>query len=1122
MVPVSARVFSISAAAVLLLSGVPRLDVQAEPAAQAPATAAPSSSSLDPLVLKTMQWRSIGPLRGGRSIAASGVKGRPREAYFGAVGGGLWKTTDGGEAWAPVTDGQLGSSSVGAVAVSESNPDVLFIGMGESCIRGNIMPGDGVYKSSDAGKTWTHVGFAGSQAISKIRVHPTNPDIVYVASFGKYGAASDERGVFKSTDGGKTWKKTLFRDTRTGAVDIAMDRRNPSVLYAALWEAYRVEYQMSSGGPGSGLFKSTDGGDTWTEITRNPGLPAGVVGRIGVAISGADSNRLYALVENENGGLFLSDDAGATWQLANTDRNVRQRAFYYTHVTADPVAKDTVYLLNVSAYRSVDAGKTLTSIGGGTHSDHHDLWIDPDNPKHLVLGNDGGGAISMSGGAAAGSQAAGGPPAWTAQDFATPQYYHVASTGHLPYHVCGAQQDGSTVCVPTDAGGGGRGGGGGGRGAAPALYSPGGAEPGYVAPDPKDTDVYFAGGNNGSFLVRLNRKTGESREVSPYPRMFSGEPSSALVERWQWTSPIIFSPVDPNVLYTSSQHLWKTTNAGQTWDKISGDLTRHDPKTMGDSGGPITKDMNAPEVYGTIFAIGPGKKDVNTIWTGSDDGLVHVTRDGGKTWTNVTPKGMPDFGRVSQIDASSFDPAAAYVAVKKPLLDDLAPYVFRTHDFGKTWMPIVTGLKPNDYVHVVREDPTRRGLLYAGTQHGAYVSFDDGDHWERLSLNLPDTQVSDLIVEANSLAISTHGRGFYILDDIAPLRQTATEPAPGAADAVLYKPADAIRGAGGASISYVLRAPAQSLSLDILDARGQVIRTFPGAAPGGRGGRGRGGRGGDPPVADPAAPAPPAAQPAAPGAAPTASAAAAPPAAAAAATDAPDDNPDAPAGGRGRGGAPGVPMVAGLNRFTWDLRYAPASSFPGMVLWGGSVNGPSAPPGTYQVRLTVNGQAITQPLIVKRHPQRSATEADLKEQFDLAIQIRDKVSEANNAVIQIRALKDQVKDRLAKSQDPALKAAGDKLSASLSGIEQEIYQVKNQSGQDPLNYPIKVNNRLASLLSVVGSGDGKPIGNAAPIFKDLSAELKAQTDNLREIMGPGVTAFNAEAKRAGVDAVAAK
>jgi photosystem II stability/assembly factor-like uncharacterized protein len=1072
-----------------------------------PAAAPASTATLDAAMIRGLQWRSIGPARGGRSIAVTGVKGRPKDAYFGAVGGGLWKTSDGGENWTPVTDGQLGSASVGAVAVSESNPDIVYIGTGESCIRGNIMPGDGMYKSTDAGKTWTKIGFNDTDAISKIRVHPTNPDIVYAAVFGKYGLPSDERGVFKTTDGGKTWTKTLFRDNKTGAVDLAIDRKNPNVIYAALWEAYRVEYQMSSGGPGSGLYKSIDGGEKWTEITRNPGLPSGVVGRIGIGVSGADPNRVYALVENDKGGLFSSDDAGATWKLINENRSIRQRAFYYTHVTADPNNKDTVYLLNTSAFRSTDGGKTLANIGNGTHGDHHDLWVDPDNSEHLVIGNDGGGAVSTNTGRA-----------WTDQEFPTGQFYHVATTKHVPFHVCGAQQDNSTMCVPSDTGRGGFGGGGGGRGGA-ATYGAGGGEPGYIAPDPKDPDVFYAGTNNGGFLTRLNRRTGELREVNPYPRMFSGEPASALVERWQWTFPIIFSYVDPNVLYTSSQHVWKTTNGGQTWERISGDLTRHDPKTLGHSGGPITGDMNGPEVYSTVYSLGPGKTDVNVIWAGSDDGLVHVTRDGGKTWTNVTPREMPDLGRVSQIDASAFEPGGAYVAVKKPLLGDKAPYIFRTRDFGRTWTRVVTGIKPNDYVHTVREDRVRKGLLYAGTQHGVYVSFDDGDHWESLSLNLPDAPVADLVVDGSSLAIASHGRGFYVLDDVEPLRQYGANVT-STTDAYLFKPPDAIRGAGAATITYWVKRPVQSMTLDILDGAGQVIRSFPGALPGARGRGGRGDQPATPPTAA-GAPAPAAPTPTAPaGGAAQSPAAAAQPGQRGAAPGAPAQEEEG--GGRGRGAPPTASMAPGVNRVIWDLTYAPAVTFPGMVLWGASTNGPAALPGTYQVRLTVDGRALTQPITIRKHPMREISDADLKEQFDLAIQIRDKVSEANNAVIQIRGIKTAVADRLTKSNDPEFKVIATRLTANLSAVEESIYQVKNQSGQDPLNFPIKVNNRLASLLRVVNFGDGKPIGNAPVIFKDLVAELKVETDKLQQVLQRDLTAFNTVAKQKGLGEIKEK
>jgi photosystem II stability/assembly factor-like uncharacterized protein len=1022
--------------AVLALAGwgshpnaLPTLDAQATP--------------LDEALLGAYRWRSIGPNRGGRSIAVAGVKSRPREGYFGAVGGGLWKTVDAGNNWVPVTDGQISSSSVGAVAVSESNPDIVFIGMGESCIRGNIMPGDGVYKSSDAGKTWAKVGFANVDAISRVRIHPTNPDIVYVAAFGQYHGPSDERGVFKSTDGGKTWRRTLFRDPRTGAVDLAIDENNPNVIFAALWEAYRIEYQMSSGGPGSGLFKSTDGGDTWNEITRNQGLPQGVVGRIGVALTKADSNRVYALVENEKGGLYVSDDAGATWRLMNESRNVRQRAFYYTHVHGDPRNKDTVYMLNTALFRSTDAGKTIAQVGQGTHGDHHDLWVDPDDSDHIVVGNDGGGAISYNISSA--------QRTWSDQDFPTAQWYHVVTTAHLPFHVCGAQQDNSTLCVPsnTNAGGGGFG------GAPPAApYPVGGGEPGYIAPDRTDPDLFFAGSNNGTFLTRYNRRTGELKEVGAYPRFFSGEPSKDVKERWQWTYPIIFSPVDPKVLYTSSQRVWRTTNGGDTWDAISGDLSRHDPKTFQESGGPITHDMNSPEIYGTVFSLAPGKKDINVMWAGSDDGLIHVTRDHGKTWTNVTPADMPELGRVSQIDGSSFDNGTAYLAVKKMLLGDRSPHIFRTRDYGNTWTKIVNGIAGGDYVHAVREDPVRRGLLYAGTQHGVYISFDDGERWRPFKNGLPDTPVADLVVEKNALAIGTHGRSFYVMDDIAALRQLGVAQA---GDVMLFKPADVIRGLDRAGISYYLKTQPKTLTMEFLDANGQVMRTVNGQPP--------------PKPGDKPAPAP------------------------------------GGGGGGGFGGPQGAPMAAGMNRYSWDLNSTPVVSFLGMILWGATQNGPMVLPGSYSVRLTIDGATQTQPFSIVKHPLRPVSDADLQYQWDLASRIRDKVNEANLAVINIRRIKSDITART-KDAPKEVQEAGAKLTQSLSVVEEDVYQVRNQSGQDPLNFPIKTNNRLASLLRVAVTGEGRPTGNVETIFAELVTELKGHTDRLDRTLTTELAAFN--------------
>jgi len=1007
--------------------------------------------AIDPALLNAYRWRSIGPDRGGRSIAVSGVKRRPREAYFGAVGGGLWKTTDAGNNWAPVTDGQITSSSVGAVAVSDSHPDIVYIGMGENCIRGNIMPGDGVYKSADAGKTWAHVGFREVDAISKIRIHPTNPDIVYVAAFGLYHGPSEERGVFKSTDGGKSWKRTLFKDPRSGAVDIVIDANNPNIIYAALWEAYRIEYQMSSGGPGSGMYKSTDGGDTWTEITRNAGLPSGVVGRIGLANTRADSNRVYALVENEKGGLFVSDDAGASWKLINESRAVRQRAFYYTHVFGDPSNKDVVYMQNTSLFRSTDGGKTTVQVGQNTHGDHHDLWVDPDDSLHVVDGNDGGGAITYD----INSRV----PNWSAQDFPTAQWYHVITTSHLPYHVCGSQQDNSTLCVPSNTNAAGAGFG----GIPPvAPYQVGGGEPGYIATHATDPDIFFGGTNNGSFLTRLNRRTGEFKEVGAYPRFFSGEPSKDVKERWQWTYPIIFAHVDPNTLYTSSQRVWKTTNGGDTWEPISGDLTRHDPKTMQDSGGPITHDMNSPEIYGTVFSLAPGKKDVNILWAGSDDGLIHLTRDHGKSWTNVTPAAMPEFGRVSQIDGSGFDNATAYVAVKKMLLGDRSPYIFRTKDYGKTWTKIVNGIPANDYVHTVREDLVRRGLLYAGTQHGVFISYNDGESWMPLKNGLPDVPVTDLVVEDNAVAIGTHGRSFYVLDDIAALRQFGQAPL---TDVALFKPANTTRGLDRPIVTYYLKAQPKQLTIDFLDVKGQVVRSVTGTPP---------------------------RQPGA------------------AAGGADDDSPRGPQG---------APMAAGVNRFTWDLNSTGVITFPGMILWGATQNGPAVLPGAYQVRLTADGVTQTQPFQILKHPLRPVSDADLQFQWNLASRIRDKVNEANLAVIRIRRIKTDVAERI-KDAPAEVRTAGEQLAAALSAVEEDVYQVKNQSGQDPLNFPIKTNNRLASLLRVAVSGEGRPTGNVEPIFNDLVAELKSETDRLEKTIADQLPPFNnmlQRLKKPGVD-----
>ncbi len=1003
-----------------------------------------ADAAYDAAWFKALKWRSVGPVRGGRSIASAGSPGRPNEYYFGATGGGLWKTTDGGETWDPVTDGQIRSSSVGAVAVAESNPDVVFIGMGESCIRGNIMQGDGVYKSTDAGKTWVHVGLAATQAISKIRIHPTNPDVVYVAAFGHPSAPNPERGVFKSADGGKTWKKVLFRDDRTAAIDLVIDRRNPDVLFAAMWEAYRVSWQMSSGGPGSGLFKSSDGGETWTELTRNPGMPAGILGRIGVAVSGADGKRVYAQIENENGGVFRSDDGGATWARVNDERKLRQRAFYYTHIFADPRNADVVYGLNVNFYKSTDGGKTFTTQLRPPHGDNHDMWIDPNNPDRFISSDDGGATVTLNGGRT-----------WTDEEVPTAQLYHVATTRDFPYQICGAQQDNSTACVQSQGGRPGVG-----STAFAAHYAVGGGESGYIAPSPRDPNVFYAG-SQGALLTRYDRFTGQSRDIEVYPRFFSGENAASLPDRWQWTYPIVFSPFDPNTLYTSSQFLYKTTNDGQSWTKISPDLTRHDPKTLGDSGGPITHDMNGPEVFATIFTIAPSRTEPATIWTGSDDGMVFITRDAGQNWADVTPPGVPALSRVSLIDASPHKAGTAYVAVKNYLQDDRTPYIFRTDDFGRTWTKIVGGIRADDYVHAVREDPKRPGLLYAGTEHGIYVSFDDGERWQSLLLNLPDTQVSDLVVEAHDLVIATHGRSFYALDNIAPLRQL-TPDVSRTPTLYVYAPEEATRRARPVAIDYYLKNKADKMTIEIADAPGHVVRTFSG---------------------EPEDP------------------------------NKKSEGEDEDGGGRSR--EPKVTVGPGLNRFVWDMRYGGATTFKGLIMWGAQpAQGPYALPGRYEVRVTASGQTVTQPFTVGMDPRVTATPADLRAQFDLAMQVRTRVSEANEAVIAVRKVRDQIDERLskldeaAKRKAAALQQAAQGLRRSLTDVEEAIYQTKNRSGQDPLNYPIKLNNKIAHLMGVIQGADAKPTDQTYAAFTELSGELQVQLDKLNALLKDDVPALN--------------
>ena len=884
-------------------------------------------------IINHLEWRSIGPDRGGRSIAVAGSTSRINEYYFGAVGGGLWKTVDGGQTWKPVTDGQIKSSSVGAVAVSESNPDIVYIGMGETELRGNIMQGDGVYKSIDAGKTWTHIGLEETQTISKIRVHPSNPDVVYVAALGHPYGENNERGVFKSIDGGKNWNKILFKSSKSGAIDLIMDANNPDILYSTFWQVYRTPYKMLGGGPDCGIYKTIDGGKTWDDISENEGLPRRPLGKIGITVSPANSNKLWALVEANDGGVYTSDDAGKTWALINDERKLRQRAFYYSRIYADPKDENVVYALNTGFYKSIDGGKTFDKRIIVPHGDNHDLWIDPNNPMRMVNANDGGGCVSVNGG-----------DTWTDLDFPTSQFYHIMVTKDFPYMICGAQQDNSTMCIPSE-----------GWNFKQArgphkqyYYAIGGGESGYISQHPDKLDWFYAG-SQGALLTKYDRSNGYKRDIQVYPRFFSGEPSSALPERWQWTFPIIFSPLNSNKLYTSSQHVWVSEDDGQSWNKISPDLTYADPNTLGPTGGIITNDMNGPEIYATVFALAPSNHDENVIWAGSDDGLMHITKNHGKTWENITPPDMPKDTRISIIEESIHSPGTAFIAAKRYQMDDRKPYIWKTTDYGKNWDMIVNGIRKDDFLHVVREDLFVPGLLYAGGEHGVWVSYDYGDNWSSLSLNMPDTQISDLIVTDKDLVVGTHGRSIYILDDISPIREMSkVNPS----KAHLYDAYYAARRVQDAEIKYYLPEDAESLNIKIIDLKGNVVLEKDGLLE--------------------------------------------------------KDSLEEESSWFGSDNK-NPSMKKGLNTYIWNLRYPGASEFKGMIIWSARPQlGPIAPPGNYKIELTINNEKYETSINLIKDPRIDVSDEDIQVQFNFAMQIRNETDLANKSVIEIRNLKEKL------------------------------------------------------------------------------------------------------------------
>ncbi len=898
-------------------------------------TASPDASAKEPSAekeserpedkpFKGMKYRLIGPFRGGRSLTAAGIPGDPSTYYFGATGGGVWKSTDGATTWSSVFDKE-GTGSIGSIAVSTSDPNTIYVGTGEACIRGNISQGDGVYKSLDGGKTWKNVGLRDSRAIGKVIINPTNPNIVFVAALGHPYGPNTERGIFRTTDGGKTWDKVLYKDENTGGVDVAFDPHNPNILFAALWQARRTSWSLSSGGPGSGLYRSNDGGATWKRLEEH-GLPKGPYGRIGVAVA-ANSDRVYALIEahNPDGGLYRSDDGGESWEFVNPSHSLWQRPWYYMHIIADPVDENVVYIMDVEAYKSTDGGHLFNKVHV-PHGDNHGLWIDPKDTRRMIASNDGGVTVTLDGG-----------KNWTREDNQpTAQFYHVITDNATPYRVYGAQQDSGTVAIASRSDDG-------------AIdrsdwYDVGGGEAGYIAPYPPDPNIVYAADYQGN-ITRFDKRIGQVKSITEQPELSDAWGAANLEHRFQWTAPVVISPHDPNTLYHGGERLFKTTDGGVHWEAISPDLTRNDKSKQRVSGGEITLDDSGTEYYDTIFTVAESPITKGLIWVGTDDGLIQITRDDGKNWSNITPKDLPEWSRISLIEASPHDAGTAYVAVDRHQNDDLKPYIYKTSDYGQSWTKLTNGIPEGSFTRAVREDPTKRGLLYAGTENGVYVSFNDGANWRPLKLNLPTTPVHDLVVKNNDLVVATHGRAFWILDDISPLRQFSDEIEK--KDVHLYAPAPAYRIQAGESFEhhpskrtgenppagaviyfYLKDAPKAGTEtmLEILDGSGKVIRKY---------------------------------------------------------SSAETELLDEPPGPDDKKPEKEIKPEAGLNRFVWDLRSEESHRVPGYYLWeyGGGAKGPVAAPGQYQVKLTVGGESQIVPLEVKLDPRVNVSPADLAQQF---------------------------------------------------------------------------------------------------------------------------------------------
>ena len=1013
--------------------------------AQHKSKSAIATNNVDSFYYSTTKYRLVGPFRGGRCDAVAGSFKNKNIFYFGATGGGVWKTIDAGLNWKNISDKYFGGS-IGAIAIAPSDESVVYVGEGENTLRGNVSEGlDGIWKSNDGGRSWKNIGLKEARHIARIIIDPQNPDIVWVAAMGHLFGPNNERGVYKTTDGGKTWKKTLFVNNNTGCSDLVMEPGNPSVFYAGMWQVRRTPYSMESGGEGSGFYKSTDGGETWKNISTKKGLPNGTWGVVNIAVAPTNTDKLYALIENSKGGLFVSDDGGETWALSCSDNNIRQRAWYYNKVFVDPKNEDLVYCPNVEFMRSNDGGKTFKSVYT-PHSDHHDLWIDPDNGSRMIVADDGGAQISFDGALS-----------WsTLNNQPTAQIYRVSTDNYFPYRILGPQQDNSALRIKSSSANQ--------AGITEADWEPtAGAESGYIVADPLNPDIVY-GGNYGGYVFRLDHRTGENRAINIWPDNPMGSGADVLKYRFQWNFPIFFSPNNPKRLYVAGNKLFVTENEGQSWEAISPDLTTNEKTKQAPSGGPITKDNTSVEYYCTIFTAAESSIEKDLLWTGSDDGLIYISKDAGKNWKNVTPPAAGKWMMWNCIETDPFKKGTAYFVGTKYKLDDFKPYIFKTEDYGSTWTLITTGIAPMHFARAIRADRKRAGLLYAGTEYGMYISYDGGANWKKFQLNLPEVPVTDLTIKNNDFIVATQGRAFYVLDDLSLVQQKA-DALPDQNLKVFAvndtyrietggrsggnKVKIVVKNAGenppnGVVFNYYLKNPNDSsaVSVSIFDKQHKIIKTF---------------------------------------------------------------------GSKEKNENDKLDFKPGLNQFIWDMLYPPGETAKGMILWNGGIGQFKAAPGNYTARFRFEKDSVDVAFVIKGNPTYSMTETDYDAQVSFLLQIRDKFNEVQKAIKNIRALRSQINDftdKLDEKPNKDIKTEADSINKKLTLIEEALYQTKSKSGQDVLNYPIRLNDKLAGLYGVASSGENVPSKQAKEAFAEMSAQSDIQLEKLKAIMSKDLPAFN--------------